>query len=338
MRNKKYLLKLSWLLLVNLIALQLCGKSTLANTLEYWKFNPQQSRLEIITDDDIRPQAQVIGNPTRLVIDLPGIILEEPNIRQDISRFVQEVRIGQFNRQTTRIVVELAPEYSLRPGEVVVRGLAPNRWFIQLPKFQPISEYSIPENTSVAIAVPPPKPYPTSGLIIVIDPGHGGRDPGAIGIRGLQEKRIILSIGLTVAKLLKQQGIRVIMTRSDDRFVSLQGRVNIAEQAKATAFVSIHANSIGLNNNQVNGLETYYYDTGERLARTIHNSILRRLDIRDRGVRRARFYVLRKSSMPSTLIEVGFVTGRIDSQNLSNPTYRKRMAEAIANGILQYFR
>lgn len=334
---KKFLLKSSGWFCVNLIVQLLSGLS-LAGTLEYWKFNPQQSRLEIITDEAVRPQAQLINNPTRLVIDLPGIILDKPKTRQGISRFVQAVRIAQFNRQTTRIVVELAPDYSIRPGEVQVRGLTPNRWFVQLPKFQSRSEVLPLPNGRMAIAVPPPKPNPISRLVIVIDAGHGGKDPGAIGIGGLQEKGIVLSIALTVAKQLEQQGIRVIMTRSGDRFISLEERVAIAERVKANAFVSIHANSLGSNQDEVNGLETYYYQTGESLARTIHRQILRRLSLRDRGVRRARFYVLRKSSMPSTLVEVGFVTGRVDNRNLSNPTYRKRMAEAIANGILEYFR
>jgi N-acetylmuramoyl-L-alanine amidase len=104
----------------------------------------------------------------------------------------------------------------------------------------------------------------------------------------------------------------------------------------ADLFVSIHANSINLSRPDVSGLETYYYSSGQRLARTIHSSILQSLDIKDRGVRQARFYVLRKSSMPSVLVEVGFVTGREDAAKLSNPDYRNQMAQAIARGILQY--
>jgi N-acetylmuramoyl-L-alanine amidase len=128
------------------------------------------------------------------------------------------------------------------------------------------------------------------------------------------------------------------MTRSDDRFISLQGRVQRADQVNANVFVSIHANSIGGGKSGISGLETYYYSSGYSLAQSIHRSILRRIQISDRGVRRARFYVLRKSSMPSSLVEVGFVTGSSDSRRLSDESYRQRMAEAIAQGILDYLR
>ena len=321
----------------SLLAFQIFCETAVAATLDYWKFNPEQSRLEIITEKAVRPQVQLIRNPTRLVIDLPGISSGKPLTSKAVSSFVREVRVGQFTPQTTRIVVELNEQYSMRPWEVHVRGLAPHRWFVQLPKFLLTSSYSLPSD-SVAVSVPAAKPYPTTGIIMLVDPGHGGRDPGAIGIGGLREKDVVLSISLEVARILERQGMKVFLTRSSDRFISLSGRVALAENTNADAFVSIHANSVGLGRSAVNGLETYYYSEGYRLAQTIHRSILSRINIRDRGVRRARFYVLRKSSMPAALVEVGFVTGGIDSRNLANASYRKRMAEAIAAGIVQYFR
>jgi N-acetylmuramoyl-L-alanine amidase len=112
----------------------------------------------------------------------------------------------------------------------------------------------------------------------------------------------------------------------------------MSQRAKADVFVSIHANSAGANRPEVNGLETYYYDNGLTLARIVHNKILQNLNIRDRKVRKARFYVLRKNSMPSILVETGFVTGREDVANLNSPAYQNQMADAIAQGILQYLR
>jgi N-acetylmuramoyl-L-alanine amidase len=170
----------------------------------------------------------------------------------------------------------------------------------------------------------------------VIDPGHGGPDPGAVGIGGLQEKGIVLDIGTKVAALLQQQGVQTLLTRSDDRDLDLEPRVQMAEQANATVFVSIHANAISLSRTDISGLETYYYQSGQELAQTIHQTILQGVGISDRGVRTARFYVLRKTSMPSVLVEVGFVTGQDDAARLSNPAYRTQMATAIARGILQY--
>ncbi|NET53492.1 MAG: N-acetylmuramoyl-L-alanine amidase, partial [Merismopedia sp. SIO2A8] len=179
---------------------------------------------------------------------------------------------------------------------------------------------------------------PNSRLVVMLDPGHGGKDPGAIGIGGLQEKNVILPISRRVAQILERNGVQVVLTRSSDYFVSLSGRVQMAERANADLFVSIHANAINMSRPDVNGLETYYYQTGSSLARTIHNSVLRRFNMRNRGVRRARFYVLRRTSMPAALVEVGFVTGREDAPRLASPAFQNQMAEAIAEGILQYVR
>ena len=166
---------------------------------------------------------------------------------------------------------------------------------------------------------------------------EGGKDPGAIGLRGLQEKDVILPISQDVAKILQQQGVQTMMTRNADYFVSLQGRTDLANRARADIFVSIHANAVGGNRSHVNGLEVYYYGD-RRLSDSIHRNILGQVNVRDRKVRRARFYVLRRSRMPATLVEVGFLTGYEDNAKLSDPNFRRQMAAAIANGILDYIR
>ncbi|MEO1351153.1 MAG: N-acetylmuramoyl-L-alanine amidase [Cyanobacteria bacterium J06635_15] len=184
----------------------------------------------------------------------------------------------------------------------------------------------------------PTTPVPQTGVVVVIDPGHGGRDPGAIGIGGLQEKEINLAIAIRVQQILEENGVQAPITRTGDQTLDLDPRVQIANRANATLFVSIHSNAISLSRPEVNGLETYYYSTGASLARTIHNSILQRIDIRDRGVRQARFYVLRYTDMPSVLVETGFVTGSEDAARLRDPAHRNAMADAIAQGILNYVR
>ena len=143
---------------------------------------------------------------------------------------------------------------------------------------------------------------------------------------------------LEVSQLLKQQGVEVMMTRNADYFISLQGRTAMANRARANIFVSIHANAVGGGRSNVSGMETFY--AGNRqLADAIHRSILRNVTVaRDRGVKRARFYVLRTSRMPSALVEVGFVTGSVDNARLRDPAYRSQMARAIALGILDYIR
>lgn len=174
------------------------------------------------------------------------------------------------------------------------------------------------------------------GLLIVIDPGHGGKDPGAIGRGGLQEKEIVLDISQQINKILDKQGLKVMLTRSTDEFISLEGRTQIANRAGADLFVSIHANSINLSRPDVNGLQNYYYKNGKKLAETVHRNVLRSVNIQDRGVHKARFYVLRHSDMPSVLVELGYVTGANDAAKLKDPSFRRQMAEAIARGIIEY--
>ena len=201
----------------------------------------------------------------------------------------------------------------------------------------------IVETTGAIASVPAPSsgspsiPRARQGqLTVVIDPGHGGRDPGAVGIGGLREKDINTTVSRRVQASLNARGINAVLTRSDDRELDLQPRVNIAERANADIFVSIHSNAISLSRPDVNGLETYYYSSGFRLAQTIQNNILRRTDLRDRGVRRARFYVLVNTSMPAVLVETGFVTGREDAARFRNPQEVNAIADGITAGILQY--
>ncbi len=179
-------------------------------------------------------------------------------------------------------------------------------------------------------------PIPQGSVVVVIDPGHGGRDPGAVGIGGLQEKQINTTISNRVQQQLQAAGITVLMTRSSDVFVDLDARAQYANRAGANLFVSLPANAISMSRPEVNGLETYYFSSGERLARSIHSAVLQNTDMRDRGVRQARFYVLRYTTMPSVLVETGFVTGAEDAARFRNPTAVNQIADGIARGILNY--
>jgi N-acetylmuramoyl-L-alanine amidase len=201
------------------------------------------------------------------------------------------------------------------------------------------AQFPNPTDNPRPISKPQPRPsVPRGKLLVVIDPGHGGKDSGAPGLGGLLEKDVILPIGKRVGAILEQNGVQAVLTRDADFFVELKGRVEIAERVNATAFVSIHANSVD-NRPDVNGLEVYYYDSGYALAEVVRNTILQNIGtIKDRGTRKARFYVLRKSSMPSILVETGYMTGREDNPRLGTPEYQNQMAEAIAQGILKFLR
>ncbi|MDX2243128.1 MAG: N-acetylmuramoyl-L-alanine amidase [Leptolyngbyaceae cyanobacterium bins.302] len=181
---------------------------------------------------------------------------------------------------------------------------------------------------------------PRNGTVVVIDPGHGGGDPGAVGIGGIRESEIVLDISKQVVSLLKQQGVEAVLTRSSNQEIELEPRVQFAERADADVFVSIHANAFDASRTDVNGIETYYYSggSGQPLARAVQDSLLQELGARDRGVRTANFYVIRYTSMPAILVETGFVTGSEDAARLSSASGRSRIAKAIARGILQYLR
>lgn len=343
-------MKASWL-----IPLALCvvgwAESASAGQLTYWKFNSSKSRIDLITNSATKPRAKVVMNPTRLVIDLPNTTFRKLKARRKISKFVREVRVAQHSRSTTRLVVELNKKYTLSPRRVLVRGIAPNRWYIQLPKFFPLKDAKKSSRRTVAVRVPQPKipkpsisspgpvsskPVRSGASVVVIDPGHGGADPGAVGIGGIQEKRVVLDVSTQVTNILRKRGMNAVMTRTSDREVDLPPRVSKAEGLRAKVFVSIHANAISLSRPDINGLETYYYVTGYRLARSIHTSIRNKVSVGDRGIRQARFYVLRKTSMPAVLVELGFLTGSTDAAKLRTAAHRQRLAEAIADGITRY--
>jgi N-acetylmuramoyl-L-alanine amidase len=185
-------------------------------------------------------------------------------------------------------------------------------------------------------SLPPLPTIPQGAVVVMIDPGHGGRDPGAIGIGGLQEKQINLTISQRVQQQLQAAGLTVLMTRSSDQWVDLEARAEYANRAGAAVFVSIHANAISMQRPEVNGLETYYLSSGGGLARSIHQRVLAQTDLADRGVRQARFYVLRHTTMPAVLVETGFVTGSVDAARFQNPAAVTQIADAIARGILDY--
>lgn len=180
-------------------------------------------------------------------------------------------------------------------------------------------------------------PRPDNGqILVVLDPGHGGNDPGAVGIGGLNEVDIVDPVADQVAALLEANGVSVVLTRTENIEVDLPPRVDLANRLDANLFVSIHANAIDISRPEVNGIETYYYSSGEQLAEMIHESLIDATGGPDRGVRTARFYVLRNTDMPAVLLELGFVTGEYDAERLSDPEYREILAQAIARGILQY--
>lgn len=172
-----------------------------------------------------------------------------------------------------------------------------------------------------------------TGNRIIIDPGHGGIDSGAVG-NGLFEKHVVLEIAQRTQILLEERGFKVKLTREDDRFLELEERVAIAETWQADQFVSIHAN--GFSDPKANGIETFYYPgslNGKSMAAAVQNQLIDQTDRRNRGVFEETFYVLRHTSMPAILVEAGFVTNESDAARLHDDQYLQTVAESIATGI-----
>ncbi|HEY9624626.1 MAG TPA: AMIN domain-containing protein, partial [Crinalium sp.] len=138
----------------------LMGGAAQTDTVIDWHFDRDRNQLEFRTDEYVQPSVQLISNPTRLVIDLPGIVLGHPLVNQPVGNAIQEVRIGQFNPYTTRIVVALDPGYTLDPNQVKVRGDSPSHWQVQLPSPQRLSDDSVsvspdqPDSQTIGVIQP----------------------------------------------------------------------------------------------------------------------------------------------------------------------------------------
>ena len=189
------------------------------------------------------------------------------------------------------------------------------------------------------------------GKVICIDPGHGGTDVGAIGRldgNDVYEKDINFSIAKPLRDMLQAAGAKVIMTRDSDRDVAgpyadavteLQARCDVANKAGADAFVSIHIDSF--SNSSIDGTTAYYYPKNGNdllLAQAVHNAVISRLSIPDRGVRSNDLYVNVHTNMPSTLVEMGFISNTHRLKMLTSSWGPKSIAQAIYKGLADYFR
>jgi N-acetylmuramoyl-L-alanine amidase len=182
---------------------------------------------------------------------------------------------------------------------------------------------------------------PLTQQLVMVDPGHGGKDPGAIGF-GLYESHVVLDTGLRLRAILERTPIRVKMTRESNVFYSLSERVQKANAANATSFVSIHANAFS---GRTSGTETFYYraaynqnwEDSKQLATFIQKRMIQAWRLTNRGVKDGNLYVLRENTMPAALVELGFIDNATDNAKLKSPEWRAKAAEAIYYGILDYY-
>ena len=291
----------------------------------------------------------------RFWIDFPGELKNPRTIKGNGP--IKEIRLGKPVKGKTRLVIEFTDNNNLRPLNWKLIGVDQNRWKIKLfssptNSFQRIGEGIISQSSLNLILNHKPikskernyrflqlPDIKRNKYYVVIDPGHGGPDPGAIGIGGLKESDVVLDVSQLVRKLLIEKGVKVRLTRNNEIDLDLPPRVSIANKTDADVFVSIHANALRGKRRDINGLETFYYSgwRGRLLAKKIQKQILKvSPGSPDRGVRQGRFFVIKNTRMPAALVEIGFLTGKLDARRLEKSIHRKRLAYAITKGILKY--
>ncbi|MGE5588384.1 MAG: N-acetylmuramoyl-L-alanine amidase [Clostridia bacterium] len=265
------------------------------------------------------PPAKVtrLTEPHRLVMDFEDSVLDAPECAVEVGDgTIERIRLAQFGPMTVRVVVDLP--YYVGHSELP-RALGPDG--------------SLGE-TAVEITR-----SPLYKKTIVVDPGHGGSDPGAVGATGLQEKAVTLDISKRVAAMLGEAGAKAVLTRTDDVSAFLPERVKVAAEARADVFVSVHANAGKTETSS--GTETLFCSSvpmNRRLAEHVQASLVREIGLPDRGIReRPDLYVIREAKMPSCLVEVLFMSNLAEELLLMDPSFRDRAARGITKGIWSYF-
>lgn len=272
----------------------------------------------IYTGAEVKPKLMELSNPDRLVIDLPdtwvgktvnGMPAVQNGVLDVTHPAIRSVRYAQFSHDpaTVRVVIDWDTKLGYRlletshPGVIAI--------WIGKPQYQ---------------------------YKVVLDAGHGGSDPGALSFSKRLEKDFNLSLTLKVAELLQADpNIQVVLTRQGDETLSLEERVKIANASNADLFVSIHANYV--DNPSTSGTETYYYnDHSKNLADIMHKHLLQATGFLDRKVRKERFYVIRYTTMPAILCEVGFISNPEQEQLMYDDAWQEQVAASIVAGIKDY--
>lgn len=190
--------------------------------------------------------------------------------------------------------------------------------------------------TAIGPAIKPQYLGKLSGCV-VIDAGHGGQDPGAISCTGYYEKTITLSVARKVATLLRQKGLKVVMTRDSDEFPELEERAAIANRNNAQLFVSIHCDS--MENSSKRGFTIYVARSASRASRQAAEAIAQAMiktGLDNQGVREADYKVLIYTQGPAVLVEMGYISNYHEAGLLRDSSFQNRLAEALANGVANF--
>ncbi len=317
------------------------------------EFNYQLTYLEVVEEDgrfQLRFEASAapvietvyLEDPLRVVLDFQDTSSMIRSFDKVINQGrIARLRVSQHNPGVTRVVLQVTDPVTPLPLE---KGAAGE--FI-LPLFAgTVGEAS----SYLASLTKPPTLDLTdespildgvlSGLTVVVDPGHGGSDPGAIGFQGTFEKDVNLAIGLYLGEFLSQAGAKVVYTRDRDIYVSIFERPEIARQADADLYVSIHANA-HIERGKARGTETLYRAkdlASEILARTVQNEVVKAITLADRRIwGRDDLAVFNQTKMPAILVEVGFLDHPDEEVLLRAPGFQRVAAQGIYNGIERFY-
>jgi N-acetylmuramoyl-L-alanine amidase len=261
-----------------------------------------------------------LQDPPRFVVDfdnlrsLSAAALEQP---EKTNKLVS-IRVG-------------APDGSTSTGRLVFDLASPDVTVIPSDQGKPnVVAFTIATSRDSLAGL-----VPRAGSTVVLDAGHGGTDCGAQ--RGsVQEKELTLSIAKATQRALQSRGIKVVMTRDSDAFISLQDRVNITNSVNPDLFLSVHINAME-STNTIYGIETYYQNAASQaLASSIHESLTTELDAPDRRIRKARFVVINRTEVPAVLAEVGFISNKAERDKLVSADYQEKIASALAKGAILF--
>ncbi|MEA3493953.1 MAG: N-acetylmuramoyl-L-alanine amidase [Candidatus Margulisiibacteriota bacterium] len=301
--------------------------------------------LDIYTTGYVKGKGLLLED--KLVIDLSNTsVSKNIKISKRKSKRISDVRVKQLDKNTARIVVYLKKDIDYE----IVNVFGRNKSVVEISdrtdradKILAAWEKANLKEKGQKIKAYKYKPVkkggnlPLKGKIIVIDPGHGGRDPGAFSLDGIPEKTFNLQTARKTAYLLKLAGATVYLTRNSDRKYNLRDIVKFANKTKADIFISIHYNYSGIRS--ASGTETFYYKQKSRnLALNIHRSLIRGIKRRDRGLRKAMLYVCNHTNMPSALVEPVYISNPKESSLAKKQSFQKEVAAYIVKGVKNYFR
>jgi N-acetylmuramoyl-L-alanine amidase len=276
-----------------------------------WSEEKDGGRLTITGDGELVEAIRKLKDPQRLQVDLnfsrPAADLKLPAIQNEQ---VKGVKLIPLNATALRLEISL------------------NYFVGYQPRFSA-------DRRQLAISF---RRSPVIGKTVVLDPGHGGVDSGASGRQGTREKDVVLEVGLRLRELLEDAGAHVVMTRSDDTFISLYERPFLANYLFSDLFISIHANSSP--NFQAQGVEVYHYagrSDSQHLAKSVLDNLVRGTQLNNLGVKFNDFIVIREAQMPGILIELGFLSNFQEETTLRSSEYKEKAAAAILAGIVDYY-